>query len=218
MTTTCLSQFQGMADDEVLLSEYEPNIGAPFRVILVHSVRQKISPQGEVVSTCIPNMGGLLKEIALTRSLHDRKFSSAELKFVRKAIGLRANELAGLLGVSAEHLSRCENSDRVLSASAEKLLRVIVLKRRYKYAPTTQALQDFLIDGKIDASRESALKRAFSAYVEFIANIEKSVFALKLEAAYDASDELSFEFMLRNHDANDSHSQDDEEWKSALAA
>jgi transcriptional regulator with XRE-family HTH domain len=45
-----------------------------------------------------------------------------DLRAFRKAHGLKAKDVADILGFSAEHISRCENGRRILSAVAWKLL------------------------------------------------------------------------------------------------
>src|SRR4051812_29581776 len=83
------------ASEWVKVSEYRPDLGAPFEVILCDAVKQKVCKEtGVILSTKIPNLRGLLMEVAVARSIHPRKFSADEIKFVRKAIGLKANELS----------------------------------------------------------------------------------------------------------------------------
>lgn len=200
------------------LKSYEPNIGAPFKVILVDSVRQKVSDSGEILETSIPNMGGLLKEVALARSLCDRKFLPTEIKFVRKAIGLKAAEIANLLGITPEHLSRCENGDRALSVAAEKLLRVIVLKRRFDYASLRNKLVSCLEKGDIGSDKVRKFKDILKRYDECVSNLERAVFESELQFQV-ADEKLSFEFRHPDHrsiHANENSLQDeDDEWKTA---
>jgi DNA-binding transcriptional regulator YiaG len=170
-------------------------------------------------------MAGLLKEVALARSLCERKFSPTDIKFVRKAVGLRANELSALLGVSAEHLSRCENGDRALSVAAEKLLRVIILKRRYDYSGLREKLVHYLERDKISLEVGRKLKDFLTRYNEAISELEKAIFEPKIDIVHDADEELCFELSLMSPEdtlANDNRSQEDEgEWqrsRSCLAA
>jgi DNA-binding transcriptional regulator YiaG len=203
----------------IVLQEYAPNIGAPFKVTLIDSVRQTVGDKGQVLDTCIPNMAGLLKEVALARSLCDRKFSSKDIRFVRKAVGLRANELASLLGISAEHLSRCENGDRALSVAAEKLLRVIILKRRYDYSSIREKMMSFLDDDQVSSNKRRELRDILVRYNNAIAELETAIFDSKIDSVYDSSEELQFQFKVASFCdrlANDNHSQSDEdEWLRA---
>jgi DNA-binding transcriptional regulator YiaG len=204
--------------DMITLREFVPNIGAPFKVILVNSARQRVSPEGEVLETCIPNMGGLLREVALARSLHERKLTPAEIKFIRKAVGLKASELANLLGISAEHLSRCEHGDRTLSLAAEKLLRVIILKRRYNSSGMIEKLKACLANDSLGKKQIERLRSVIEQYNECVADLEKAIFDFQIGSVHAAGDELCFQFELKHPEgssANANHSQEEEEWKKA---
>ena len=115
-------------DNEIVLLEYEAeNLGTPFKVILKNSVRQKLNDKGEVEKTIIPNPKGLLHQIAITRLIHSRKLSGADIKFIRKSLRIKAKELAEMISVTPEHLSRCESNDRVLSPGLEKCMRLSII-------------------------------------------------------------------------------------------
>ncbi len=223
MTTSCTTINPATEQNEhikvSILEEYEPDIGSPFRVVLVHSVKQSISSSGEIIDTCIPNMKGLLREVALARSLHNRKFSPEDIKFVRKAIGLRANELSDLLGVSAEHLSRCENGDRSLSLAAEKLFRVIVLKRRYNYPALREKLTTLLDRDELSPDTRKQVREMLACVNNAFSEVETAIFESRISSVYDATEKLSFEFRLLAFDAclaNDNQSQEDGEiWQRA---
>jgi DNA-binding transcriptional regulator YiaG len=205
--------------DVKTLATYEPNIGAPFKVILENAVKQTFSHEGKLLDTCIPNMGGLLKEVALARSLIPRKFTPAEIKFVRKAVGLKATELADLLGISAEHLSRCENGDRALSISAEKLLRVIVLKKRYRYSEMTDRLSTILNSKKLDADKMERTREIVGEYNEAIAELEKAIFDSRIQTVYPADSELCFRIRLRprikNKPSCSGEGAEEDDWRRA---
>lgn len=224
MTTTCAPSGRQkknapMSTRAIVLPEYRPNIGAPFEVVLHDAVRQKICENtGEVLETYVPNMGGLIKEVAVARTLFPRKFSADELKFLRKAVNLKGAELASLLGVSPEHLSRCENRDRVLSVSAEKLFRVIILKRRFNLSELEGWVSKHLSDNKLDDDSLRKLKEVMAEYRKCLDDVEKAVFDSNIPAVHDSKQTLSFSFRLRSTDpalANEKHSQEDEKWKQA---
>lgn len=201
----------------ITLEHYEPNVGAPFKVALINSVRQKISKSEEVLETIIPNMGGLLKEVALARALCNKKLLPAEIRFLRKSIGLKASELATLLGITPEHLSRCENGDRALSVAAEKLLRIIILKRRFDYAAIREKIGSCIEKDVIATDKMEKFRDLLRRYDECVSNLERAIFELELEFQL-AGEHLSFEFTHSDHHlyANENSLQDEEdEWKRA---
>lgn len=224
MTTTCTSKRRQkkntpMSTRTIILPEYRPDIGAPFEVVLHDAVRQRVcADSGEILETHVPNMGGLLKEVAVARTLFPRKFSADELKFLRKAVNLKGSELASLLGVSPEHLSRCENRDRVLSVAAEKLFRVIILKRRFNLSELEGWVNKHLSDNKLDEDSVRKLKEVMAEYRKCLDDVEKAVFDSNIPTVHDSAQALSFSFCLRSTDpapANEKHSQEDEKWKQA---
>jgi DNA-binding transcriptional regulator YiaG len=176
---------------------YEPVLGAPFKVLLFNSVKQLLSASGEVVETNIPNMAGLLKAVAASRALCDRKFSPADVKFVRKALGKKGGELADLIGISPEHLSRCENGDRVLSVSAEKLLRVIAVEARYDTKKFESSL-GHLLSGKLkEEDKAGRLTDIVEQYRLAVSDHTAAILKLKISAVHDADQELEFGFSLK---------------------
>lgn len=109
-----------------ILPEYTvDNLGTSFKVILVDSAKR--IPKENGYEIYIPDFQGLMKRIAITRAAHPLKLKSGDIKFLRKTLGLKAKDLAEKLDITAEHLSRCETGDKVLSQNSEKVLRSLVL-------------------------------------------------------------------------------------------
>jgi DNA-binding transcriptional regulator YiaG len=217
MTKPCTAPDPNRVDRSgwITLPEFEPALGAPFKVVLIEAVKQRVDDDGEVLETCIPNLNGLLKEIALARALCVRKFSAPDITFVRKAIGLKANELARLLGVSAEHLSRCEHGDRALSIAAEKLLRVIVLKRRYDFAELLERFGKYMEQSR-SLEDQQRIRDLWSKFSSCLNDLESAIFEYRIEPVHRAGEDLTFQFRLEAHCESfleDEHEEED--WKQA---
>lgn len=219
MTDACktlvMLQAEEACDNMKLLDEYVADgLGAPFGIVLCNAVKQEVCPlTNQVTSTIIPNQTDLLKEAALARALCDRKFSSAELKFLRKAINLKAIELADLLGISAEHLSRCENGDRVLSNAAEKLFRVIILKRRYDRLEVADKIIEKLSEANIESDKIGPLRDMLSYYRECVKDLEKAIFESRVQSVFDFNDKLTFSFGLWSLCMEGESRVDDDQWR-----
>lgn len=114
---------------ERIVPAYEAvGLGAPFKVILKCAVRVEVCPNcGQTLSTHIPDMEGLFHAVVFARALEPRALSGEEIRFMRKAMGWKAKELAKHLGISAEHLSRCEASVKCMQQPTEKLFRLYAL-------------------------------------------------------------------------------------------
>jgi DNA-binding XRE family transcriptional regulator len=72
----------------------------------------------------IPNVPGLISAVAVMRcATTERKLNGKEIRFVRKAMGKTAKELAALIDVTEETFSRWENDKLVISNPVERILR-----------------------------------------------------------------------------------------------
>lgn len=176
-----------------VVDEFEAvDLGAPFKVFLHKAVTVTFDPKtGNPVKYSIPNPEGLLRTIVLTRILEPRKLSGAEVKFIRKALGLKQKDLAQRIDITAEHLSRCEASQLVMSPTTEKLLRIFGLKTAIKLHKCKAC------DAK--TKLESALDQVFDN--------------LKPVAVFDVNDDLELHFHLKkpSSGSNDNGDDDDSE-------
>ena len=122
-------------------------LGAPFEVILEGAVKVDTCVAcGATLGTYIPDMEGLFHAVVFSRALEPRKLTGAELRFMRKAMGWKAKDLAKHLGVTAEHLSRCENSSKVMAPATEKLFRLYALLK----TPDKSALAELDLSAVFD--------------------------------------------------------------------
>lgn len=143
-------------------------LGAPFKVVLEHAVKLDVCTKcGATLGTYIPDMEGLFHAVVFSRALDPRKLTGAEMRFMRKAMGWKAKELAKHLGVSAEHLSRCEGGTKIMAPATEKLFRLYAVLR----TPDKAALN------------ELDLSEVFNL--------------IEVEAIWDASKPLEFHFVRR---------------------
>lgn len=149
------------------------DLGAPFKVILDNSVTATIDGDtGEIVNYTIPDLPGLLQAVVMTRLLHAQKLSGPELKFIRKAIGVKQKDLANKIELTVEHLSRCETGTYPVSPASEKLFRIFAFKSALKLH-TIKACKE-------KSEIEDALDRLFDG--------------VKTIAAHDADHELVLHF------------------------
>lgn len=73
----------------------------------------------------IPNIIGLHQTIASALTRKPSPLTGAELRFLRKEIGLKAKELAKHLGTTDVNLSRWETGDTPINPAADRLVRVL---------------------------------------------------------------------------------------------
>ena len=73
----------------------------------------------------IPSMSGLNIQIMLQLIAKESLMCGEEIRFLRKIARLSGRELATLMGLTAVHLSRLENSAATIGAQADRVLRLI---------------------------------------------------------------------------------------------
>lgn len=75
----------------------------------------------------MPNLERLVAAVAIARALHPRKLDGDEIRFLRKAAGWKAIEMAAELDVDKSTMSRWENGKGIpMGNGAEKHLRLAV--------------------------------------------------------------------------------------------
>ena len=100
---------------------------SPFEVYLHDAVTEVVcSDCGSTLYPIIPRPQLLIAVVVVLRALDSPKLFAHEVRFLRKALGPKAKDVAAKLGVSPEHLSRWENGKAAISESAERLLRALV--------------------------------------------------------------------------------------------
>lgn len=169
-----------------MLPAYEATgLGAPFKVILEHAVKvDACEVCGAVQGTYIPDMPGLFHAVVFARALEPRKLTGAEIRFMRKAMGWKAKDLARHLSVTPEYLSRCESGAGTMSATTEKLFRIYAVLR----TPDRSALKDVELSELFDL--------------------------IEIEPIWDASNDLKLYFVRCSvAEAAERASESDEKWR-----
>ena len=72
----------------------------------------------------IPAVKQLMQALARAVVENEAPLSGSEIRFLRKRLGKKASEFAGIIGVSDEEISRWENDKVGPSKSADRLIRV----------------------------------------------------------------------------------------------
>lgn len=134
-----------------------PLLGSPFKVLLNDSVEQKVCTQcGKSLGVVVPKSHELLEIVAISRSCNPWRLSGADIRFLRKSIGLKAKQLAEFLGLTPQFFSKVENGHRPLNPALDMLLRLRVCNEfldTAAYAGMLNKLSD-LPNLKLVAARE----------------------------------------------------------------
>ena len=176
------------------------DLGISFKVVLLDSVRTKAGPSGPEV--LIPDYQGLIKKIAVTRSTHPRKLLGADIRFLRKSLGLKSKELAEKIDISPEHLSRCEAGDKVLSSNSEKALRSLIV------------LEAVLVLQRALEDANCAKPVLMDKLAKLLERLQAIMSGMKISPLHSANEELTFHFRRVNRSAkrpaNDEDTSDPE--------
>lgn len=81
---------------------------------------------GRSAAFTFPNLAGLQAAAALARAMEPAKLSGKDIRFLRRTLGWPAKQLARVLGVRDETVSRWETGREAIAVPSEKLLRVLV--------------------------------------------------------------------------------------------
>jgi transcriptional regulator with XRE-family HTH domain len=96
-------------------------------VILVNAVTETVCTRcRQVVGIAIPNPGGAIVAAGIARLMHPVKLTGAEFRAVRRAAGRTAKDLAAVLDVRAETVSRWETGAEPIGSANEKLARLVL--------------------------------------------------------------------------------------------
>ena len=191
------------ANVRIVTPRYElKSLGAPFRVTLIDSVGLSVDPDtgNEVVT--IPDLAGLISAVVRKRVTCPRKLSGEELRFLRKALAVKAKSIAKFLEVSAEHYSRCEAGEKVLTSSNERMFRLFAFIATDYTDP-----QDFL--ERLDDEDEPKKKRGIKP-IELDDFVRKFL-GMRIQSVFDANSVLHFEF-FRQATIVDGLPENDEGW------
>lgn len=201
---TMTAQHEPLPRGHVVASYDVDTLGAPFRVTVLDSVVLLNDPQTGEERVQIPDLVGLISAVVRTRVLHPRKLRFDEIKFIRKALGVKAKSLAMFLDVSPEHLSRCESGMKILSSQDERIFRLFAFIAT-NYKEPQELLEKFGDEAEPERKKEVPETE--------IPGFIRKFLGLRIQALYDAKSELHFEFFRRSVEASpNAQGVDDERW------
>src|SRR5258708_1897130 len=129
------------------------NSGLP-NVYLI-GIKYKVCPVCGEQSADIPAIKQLMQVIARAIVDNEASLTGAEIRFLRKRLGKKSSELAKLVGVSVEQVSRWENDHNPPGGSADRLIRIYYAmlsgdrKLRDKMNREIESWLSTLVDGKV---------------------------------------------------------------------
>lgn len=95
-------------------------------VWLLNGFHREETPDGPAVR--IEDADGLHNALARAIATAKKPFAPAELRFLRKLLGLSQAAVARLLGITDQTVARWEKGETAMDAAAERLVRFVVLE------------------------------------------------------------------------------------------
>jgi putative zinc finger/helix-turn-helix YgiT family protein len=119
----------GSSDMVAIKGDYRYAESGLKNVMLKGITLHKCKNCGELLPE-IPHIKKLHAKIALELLYKEGSLTGEAIRFLRKEMRLKANELAALLGVHKVTVSRWENNEEKIGPSSDRLLRYIYAMRR----------------------------------------------------------------------------------------
>lgn len=166
----------------------DESMGLPV-VLIDSAIASSLDDEEGVI---IPDIKGLEAAIAVARVTIPDKLRGEEIRFMRKAIGLKAVELASFLDVVPETLSRWENGREVITANPERIFRLRVLRALKDKARGVPAKVDDILDMEFVAVRASPqpITLVFERMVTFVDDLRQWVWAFQGVKEFDVAEEI----------------------------
>jgi DNA-binding transcriptional regulator YiaG len=130
------------------------------RVELMDSALEHVCETCGERGVIIPNLLGLFAAVAISRAQNPVKLNGREIRFLRKTLAMPAKDLADMLEVSPETVSRWECDRQPMSPSNERIFRMKVVVELAERAPAMETKLDELPTMKL-----SPIRNAFDSQV-----------------------------------------------------
>jgi DNA-binding transcriptional regulator YiaG len=126
-------------------------------VVILNAVEElRCTKCGHLAATGFSNLEGLIAAVAVARVVAPQKLRGRDVRFLRKALGWPSRELAAMLEVRDETVSRWENGKEPLGPTSEKLLRLMVAQFLADKAPALAVDEKRIASMRIRAVRDSS--------------------------------------------------------------
>ena len=102
----------------------EKGLGLPYPVVLINAAEEHVDAAGNVLGVSVPDLEGLAAAVAVARAFLPVELTGAEVRFMRKVIGMSAKDFAEALKLDPASLSRWENNKQTLGGWAESQVRL----------------------------------------------------------------------------------------------
>lgn len=122
-----------------VLDRYEEKLmGLPYPVVLLNAAEEITHPKtGTVLGVAVPDAEELAAAVALALCFMPTRLSGAEVRFIRRVMGMAGQELAAAVEMDPATLSRWEHDKQTVGGWADKAIRMAAVLRLQDRAPAS---------------------------------------------------------------------------------
>ena len=130
-----------------VLDRYEEKLmGLPYPVVLLDAAEEITHPKtGKVLGVSIPNAEELAAAVALALCFMPVRLTGAEVRFIRRVMGMTGQELAAAVEMDPATLSRWEHDKQTVGAWADKTVRMAAVLRLQDRAPGSRLVPEDIV-------------------------------------------------------------------------
>src|SRR5665213_631330 len=122
-----------------VLDRYEEKLmGLPYPVVLLNAAEEITHPKtGKVLGVAVPDAEELAAAVALALCFMPTRLSGAEVRFIRRVMGMTGQELPAAVEMDPATLSRWEHGKQEVGGWADKAVRMAAVLRLQDRAPAS---------------------------------------------------------------------------------
>jgi transcriptional regulator with XRE-family HTH domain len=122
-----------------VLDRYEEKLaGLPYPVVLLNAAEEITHPKtGVVLGIAVPDAEELAAAVTLALCFMPVRLSGAEVRFIRRVMGMTGQELASAVEMDPATLSRWEHGKQDVGGWADKAVRMAAVLRLQDRAPAS---------------------------------------------------------------------------------
>lgn len=130
----------------VLERHEEKLMGLPYPIVLRDAAEEITDPRtGDPLGIAIPNSEELAAAVALALCFMPVRLVGAEVRFIRRALGMTGQELAAAVEMDPATLSRWEHDKQPVGGWADKAIRMAAVLRLQDHAPGSSIRPEDLV-------------------------------------------------------------------------
>jgi DNA-binding transcriptional regulator YiaG len=149
----------------------DEQMGLP--VVLLESVYAAES--GDASGIVVPDIENLEAAMAVARVSDEFKLNGQEIKFLRRAMSIKAADLAKFLDVSAETISRWETGKEPISTNPERVLRMRVYNTLKTKTPGVKCDLNSILEMKYRTLRVAGSRMVFRRILALVDDVMQHV-------------------------------------------